>query len=116
MDTYRFETVTTMKPYNHKKWWIDADIVRPIEIEANNIKEALRVFRDKVIERGSIEISDYALKTRVPLCIDRKDGTTVQVGYVITGKTSFDKGDYSGYVEQYIDLWVSILKVTIPEF
>ena len=48
--------------------------------------------------------------------IDGKNGEPVQVGFVITGKTDFDKGDYSGYSTQYIDLWVTVQIVTIPDF
>ena len=36
--------------------------------------------------------------------------------YVITGKTEFDKGDYTGYSTQYIDLWVTILTVVDTVF
>lgn len=38
MSIYRFETTATMKPHNNKKWWIDADIVRPVKIEAADLK------------------------------------------------------------------------------
>lgn len=36
--------------------------------------------------------------------------------YVITGKTEFDKGDYTGYSTQYIDLWITILTVVDTVF
>ena len=36
--------------------------------------------------------SNNALKRRSPMYIDGKDGEPVQVGFVITGKTEFDKG------------------------
>lgn len=39
-----------------------------------------------------------------------------RVGYVITGKTEFDKGDYTGYSTQYIDLWVTVLTVVDTVF
>ena len=39
-----------------------------------------------------------------------------QVGYVITGKTEFDRGDYTGYSTQYIDLWITILTVVDTVF
>ena len=116
MSIYRFETTATMKPYNNKKWWIDADIVRPVKIEAADLKTALQLWRDKVQERDYIQISNNALKSRSPMYIDGKDGKPVQVGFVITGKTEFDKGDYTGYSTQYIDLWVTVQIVTIPDF
>lgn len=43
-------------------------------------------------------------------------GSVKQVGYVITGKAEFDKGDYSGWSTQYIDLWVTILTVVDTVF
>lgn len=113
---YRFETTATMKPYNNKRWWIDADIVRSITIEADELKTALQLWRDKVQERDYIQISNNALKSRSPMYIDGKDGEPVQVGFVITGKTEFDKGNYTGYSTQYIDLWVAVQIVTIPDF
>ena len=116
MSIYRFETTATMKPHNNKKWWIAPDIVRPVKIEAADLKTALQLWRDKVIERDYIQISNNALKSRNPMYIDGKDGEKVQIGYVITGKTEFDKGDYTGYSTQYIDLWVTVQIVTIPEF
>ena len=113
---YRFETTATMKEYNNKKWWIDSDIVRPVIIEADNLKTALQLWRDKVQERDYIKISNNALKSRSPMYIDGNDGEPVQVGFVITGKTEFDKGNYSGYTTQYIDLWVEILTIVDTVF
>ena len=48
--------------------------------------------------------------------VDLSGGGAKQVGYVITGKTEFDKGDYTGYSTQYIDLWVTILTVVDTVF
>lgn len=116
MSIYRFETTTTMKPHNCKKWWIDRDIIRPVKVEADDLETALLFWRDKVQERDYIQISNNALKNRNPMYIDGKNGEAVQVGYVVTGKTEFDKGDYTGYSTQYIDLWVNIQIVTLPIF
>ena len=48
--------------------------------------------------------------------VDDKNGVAVQVGYVITGKTEFEKENYGGWCSQYIDLWVTILTVIDTEF
>ena len=40
MATYRFETTTTMKPYNNEKCYIDPQMVRPIEVQADSVTEA----------------------------------------------------------------------------
>ena len=116
MATYRFETTTTMKPYNRKQWCIASDMVRPIEVQADSITEALNLWRNIVQERDYIEISRNAIRNKQPMYCDYNDGRTEQVGYVITGKTEFDKGDYTGYTKQYIDLWVRITAITTPEF
>lgn len=116
MATYRFETTTNMKPYNRENWYIDPDMVRPIEVQADSVTEALTLWRNIVQERDYIEISRNAMSNKQPMYRDYKDGRTEQVGYVITGKTDFDKGDYTGYTTQYIELWVSICIVTTPEF
>lgn len=116
MATYRFETVTTMKPYNNKKWYVDPDMVRPVEVQADSVTEALNLWRNIMQERDYIEISRNAMRNKQPMYQDYKDGRTEQVGYVITGKTEFYKGDYTGYTKQYIELWVHITVVTIPNF
>lgn len=116
MSIYRFETTATMKPYNNKKWWIDAGIVRPVKIEAADLKTALQLWRDKVQERDYIDISNNALRSRNPMYTDGKDGEAVQVGYVITAKTGFEDRDNYRYTDQYIDLWVTVQIVTIPDF
>lgn len=108
MNTYLFTTRTTMKLHNSKNWWIDRNIVEPIYISAEHLDNALKEYAKIVNDDYCISISKNALKNKSPMYIDRIDGTTEQVGYVITGKTLFDKGDYSGYTEQYIDLWTDI--------
>lgn len=116
MSIYRFETTATMKPYNNKKWWIDADIVRPVNIEAADLKTALHLWRDKVQERDYIQISNNAMRCKNPMYIDQEDGEPLQVGCVITAKTGFDDRDNYRYTDQYIDLWVTVYAVTVPDF
>lgn len=48
--------------------------------------------------------------------VDMPGGGAKRVGYVITGKSEFDKGDYTGWSAQYIDLWVTILTVVDTVF
>ena len=116
MSTYRFETTTTMKPYNNEKWYIDANMVRPIEVQADSVTEALNLWRNIVQERDYIKISRNAMRTKNPMYQEYEAGRTEQVGYVITGRTEFDTGNYTGYCSQYIELWVQITVVTIPNF
>jgi hypothetical protein len=113
---YRFETTATMKDYNSAKWWIDSGIVRPVEVEADDLKTAFQEWRQTVIDRDYIEISNNAIRNKSPMYKDTADGPK-QTGFVITGKTEFDKGDYSGWSTQYIDLWVSVRRIeTIDEW
>ena len=116
MNTYRFETTATMKEYNNKKWWINSDIVKDIEIEADNLKTALNTWAGKVSDDCYIEISKTALKRKQAMYIDTSSGEAKQVGYVITGKTEFEDRDNYKYSSQYIDLWVTVKIVSFPDF
>lgn len=107
MNKYLFKTTATMKPYNNKNWWIDSGIVREITIEADSIRNALELYREKVQERHYIEISKTAVKTAAPMYRDTETGDPVQCGYVITGATDFEN-DNGHYTKQYIDLWTTI--------
>ena len=116
MKEFIFKTTATMKEYNNKKWWIDSDIVREIRIAAENVREALKQYREIVSEKFYIEISDNAIKCKSPMYIDTASGECKQVGYVITGKTDFEDRDNYKWSSQYIDLWVTILTITDTEF
>lgn len=116
MNTYRFETTATMKPHNNKKWWIDSDIVRPIKIQAETVREAMMIFRERVEARDYITISKNAINNPARMYIDDASGKPVQVGYVITGKYDFMDDDRMRYTAQYIDLWTTIQIITTPDF
>ena len=105
---YIFKTTATMKEYNNKKWYIDGGIVSDMRINADSVENALEIYRERVEEKHYINKSE--------MFADLSDGCAKQVGYVITGKTEFDRGDYSGYSTQYIDLWVTILTVVDTVF
>jgi len=111
-----FKTKTTMKPHNSEKWWVDSDVVREVTVDADSLKEALESYREIVEERDFIEISKNAIKSRSPMYVDDKNGSPKQIGYVITGRMDFDRGDYTGYSKQYVDLWVRVLTVVETDF
>ena len=113
---YIFRTQATMKEYNHKKWYIDSDIISEKRIGADSVENALEIYREQVEEEHYISISKNAIKNKSEMFVDMPDGDAKQVGYVITGKTEFDKGDYTGYSTQYVDLWVTILTVVDTVF
>ena len=116
MNKYIFKTTATMKEYNNKKWWIDSGIVREIQVEAENVKQALKKYREIVMDRDYIEISENALRCKNPMYIDTSTGEVKQVGYVITGKTEFEDRENYRWSTQYIDLWVTIITVIDTEF
>lgn len=113
---YIFKTTATMKEYNNKKWYIDGGIVSDMCIDVDSVENALEIYRKRVEEKHYITISKNAIKNKSEMFADLSDGSVKQVGYVITGKTEFDRGDYSGYSTQYIDLWVTILTVVDTVF
>lgn len=113
---YIFKTTATMKEYNNKKWYIDGGIVSDMRINADSVENALEIYRERVKEKHYISISKNAIKNKSEMFADLLDGSVKQVDYVITGKTEFDRGDYSGYSTQYINLWVTILTVVDTVF
>ena len=113
---YIFKTTATMKEYNNKKWYIDGGIISDMRIDADSVENALEIYRERVKEKHRITISKNAIKNKSEMFVDLSDGGIKQVGYVITGKTEFDKGDYTGYSTQYIDLWITILTVVDTVF
>ena len=113
---YIFQTTATMKEYNNKNWFIDAGIILDMSINADSVENALEIYRERVEEKHGITISRNAIKNKSEMFVDLSDGSAKQVGYVITGKTEFDKGDYTGYITQYINLWVTILTVVDTVF
>lgn len=114
MTTYIFKTNVTMKEYNRGKWWIDNDIIKDFRVDAENLKEALKLYVNHAAD-SYITITKNALKNKSAMYIDTNAGT-IQTGYVITGATDFEKENYSGWSKQYIDLWVEVLEVTTPDF
>lgn len=115
MKNYIFKTTATMKPYNNKNWWIDSGFVREIRVDAENVREALEKYRAIVEEKHYISISKNAIKNKVPMYVDTASGEARQVGYVITGKTEFQR-DSGAWSTQFIDLWVTVLTVVDTDF
>lgn len=110
---YLFKTVTTMKRYNNKNWWIDRDIISDITINADNIKSALIKYQKIVNNKYCIEISNTAIKRKSEMYRDTEN-EDIQVGYVITGKTDFRDDVRYKWVSHYIDLWIEISIINNP--
>ena len=111
MKKYRFHTNATMKPHNSNRWWIDRGIVSDMLISADNVKDALSAYRERV-EEQYISISDNAMKHKSAMYRDGK-----QIGYVLTAKTGFEsRSDNIPYREEYIELWVEISEQVDVDF
>ena len=115
MKTYLLNTSATMKENDHGKWWIDRDIIGAKYINAENVNDALQKYADTVKEKHYVSISENALKNKNAMFVDSKDGSAKQIGYVITGKTSFDN-DRGRWIDKYIDLWIDISIIDTPDF
>lgn len=110
-----FKTNATMKPHNYKKYWIASDIIGEKQIEADNLSGAIRTYAERVENENYITISKNAIKNRVPMYRDMKDGSAKQIGFVFTAQSEFND-DYKRWVKQYIDLWVEIITVVETNF
>lgn len=115
MKTFEFDTTCTMKEYNRKFWWIDSGYVRRITIEAENLKSAILQYRDILKEKYFINVSDNAIKNKNPMYIDRKDNSPLQIGYVFTGQSDFQR-ENGTWSSQFIDLWTAIKQVQDVDF
>ena len=112
MKTYLFITLTSVKPNDEKKWWIDHKLVPNMYIQGYNLHEALKEYQ-KGMEEYGITISNSALRNKSSMYTDNKDGKPIQVGYVITGRTQFNNSG-KGWIDKYIDLWVEIQEIINP--
>lgn len=110
---FQFDTSTTVKYQDKGKWWVNSDLIETITLHADTLEQALERYKLTVNDIGIVTISDNAMRNRNPMYIDDKNGSR-QVGYVLTGKTTF-YGD-SGGVDKYIDLWVRVCILTDPKF
>lgn len=116
MKTYLFQTTTTMKEYNSRKYWINSDYVTSrMKVNADTLKEALLKYRERVQKENYVEISNNAMKKKEAMYIDTPNGAK-QVGYIITGKTEFEDEGNHRWTMQYIDLWINISIVNDVDF
>lgn len=112
MKTYEIKTITTMKPYNNKNWWIDRDYIKPVIVKANSPKEALRAYCMNVMDNNYIEISKTAMNKAAAMYRDTENGTQ-QIGYVVTAPTEFEVSDWPcKWIKQYIELWAEFKEIS----
>lgn len=113
---YSFNTSTTLKEKDREKWRLEDDLVKPIELDASNLCEALEKYMEIVNDGYYVHISKNAIHKKQNMYMDIKPGgPSKQIGYVITGSTSFER-DNGGFVNKFIDLWIEIRVVSYPAF
>ena len=114
---FLFRTITTMKPYNNKKWWIDSGFIRDMRIKADTLDKAVEEYRDRLWNEYCIEISKTAIKEKNnnKMFYDDKEGNSIWIGYVFTGKMDFQNDDTGKWSKQFIDLWADIEEVRTLE-
>lgn len=61
---YSFKTSTTLKEKDRGKWWLDDDLVKTIELDASNLREALEKYRQVVNDSYYVQISKNAIKKK----------------------------------------------------
>ena len=113
MKTYLLTTRAYMKDYYNSEYWIDENIVGTRRIEAGSANEAFEIFREKIQESGIVSVSKNALKNKKPVYIDLMGN--VQIGWCVTASALFEN-EYSKAKRKYVELWVEIEEVSIPEF
>ena len=107
---YIIKAITTMKPHNAGRYWIERGIIPEIQITAESTRAALDKWREIVNEQTPVTVSKTAVKAPRGMYIDTPDGGAKQIGYVITGRASFDDSYRGGkYLLQYVDIWTEII-------
>lgn len=61
---YSFKTSTTLKEKDRGKWWMDKNLVKPIELEASKLCEALENYREIVNDGYDVQISKNAIQKK----------------------------------------------------
>lgn len=113
---YSFNTSTTLKDKDREKWWLDYDLVKTIELDASNLSEALKKYREIVNNMYYVHISKNAMQKKEKMFMDIKpEGRSKQVGYVITGSTYFER-ENGVFVKKFIDLWVEIRVIRVTSY
>lgn len=113
---YSFKTSTYLKEKDRKKWWLDDDLVKSIELDASSLCDALEKYREIVKERYYVQISKNAMHKKEKMFIEiNPRGRSKQTGYVITGSTCFER-ENGDLVNKFIDLWIEIKIVSHPTF
>lgn len=100
-----------MKPHNCKKYWIMQDIIKPFEVVADSISEAVKSYAEFCEEKHYIAISKNAIKHKKEMYRDLPNGEAEQVGYVFTASCDFQDDQSRKWSKQFIELWATIKQV-----
>ena len=116
MKTYLFKTAATVKEADQDNYWVDRDFIGKVEVKAENLTDALADYVNIINKEYDVKVSKTAIDRKNAMFVDRLNGETVQIGYVITGGYDFELADGHKWVKKYIDLWVDVREVSIPNF
>jgi hypothetical protein len=104
MDKYQFKTRVNV---TNKGYWHDN--INPIVLEAQNLKEALKLYIEAVTERDYLTFSKSALNTKKPIYYDNiLTNKSIQSGYCINARTEIENKKVN------LNLWVDIRKLINP--
>mgnify|MGYP001165613235 FL=1 len=115
MKRYLFNSKTILKEKDRDKWWLDDDIIKQIEITAEDVHQALELFIKEQNEDGYVSFSKSAIKNKGNIYI-YTDNKPIQVGYSLIGKTAFEEDKKGGYIDKYIKVCIEIQEISIPSF
>ena len=99
---YFFKTYTTIKEHYNNRYWVDNSIVKDIAEESESIQKAIERYKGIVEKECYINISKNAIKKKENIYRDNIKGESMQVGYILTGKTEIENKMV------YLDLWIEI--------
>lgn len=115
MNTYLFKTSACVKPCDYKKWWVDRKVIGDFTVQSDSFLNAIAEFAENCNGKG-YSISKNAIKNRQPIYHDSRKGDPVQTGFVFSAKTIFFDENRGKWINKYIDLWVDIFMISVPNF
>lgn len=96
---YIINTTTTIAEHLRDKYWIDSDYIKPMQIKADTLSQALAEYRNR-LQDDYINVTTSALRNKSPMYI----GDGEQIGYVIKAHHDIDGHDV------VLELWAEIIK------
>lgn len=113
MKTYLITTKLYMKDYYNGDFWIDEKLIKPKRIKADSVRECFEKFIKEIQGKNGIFVSKNAIKNKRAWYNDIFGN--LQIGWTMTANSYVDVGNYD-YKLKYLDMWIKIEEISIPEF